>query len=164
MKAMVFGMLAVGLLSAAAGCARNAIVGDAAVRTDQFFGEVGITGSGGNVTILRGSKVPKLSVLGHENRITIEEGVWVGKIEFWGNNNTVSVPEDMTVHTTQVGTNQIVRRARERSPLPPAPTYEPLPSDYESPSFRPPPTHEPYRPREAGDTAPAESAADDLNL
>lgn len=118
MKRAIFCMATMGLLLGAAGCAHNSIVGDGAVRTDQFFGDVGIASDDTDVTILRGSKVPKLSLLGSDNKVTVQDGVWISKIEFWGKRNVVSLPEGMTYSTTHVGTdNQILRRPRERRPI-----------------------------------------------
>mgnify|MGYP000629378080 CR=1 FL=1 len=116
MRTIVLATLTAGVILAAAGCAHNPIVGDGAVRSDLFYGDVGITGNGATVTIQRGSKVHKLSVIGNDCNITVEDGVTMYKIEFWGKNNTVSLPDDLVVHTTQVGANQIIRRPRQPRP------------------------------------------------
>ncbi len=135
---LLVGTLAAGLLLAAAGCAHNPIVGDGVVRSDLFYGDVGITGNGATVTIQRGSKVHKLSVIGNDCNITVEDGVTMYKIEFWGKNNTVSLPDDLVVHTAQVGANQIIRRPRQTRPT----------TEYEEPARTPwpPPTTPPVEP------------------
>lgn len=143
MKRIIFGALAIGLALAATGCANNPVWGSGGVRSDQFFGDVGIFGSGKEVTILRGSIVQKLSFLGHNNKITVQDGVSVSKIEFWGKGNTVSIPETLIVRTAEVGDNQIIRRPREVQPrgaarqdgtfAPELPPVEPLPQRRSAP-------------------------------
>ncbi len=118
MNRIVIGAGALVVLTLASGCAYNSIAGTGIVRADQYFGNVGVTGGGSNITILNGSKVPKLSILGNNNTITVEENVELRRIEFWGKGNTVSVPEDLTVRTTEVGNNQIIRRPRMKHEAP----------------------------------------------
>lgn len=153
---MVVAMMA-GLLLVA-GCASTPLVGDGVSRADQFFGDVGITGSGSVVTILRGSKVNKLSIIGNDCSVTVEEGVRLYKIEFWGKNNTVSIPEYLGVRTAQVGTNQIIRRPRETRPPLDTPAWEPLPAE-PRPESRAYPSR-PARPETPMEAAPTPAADD----
>ena len=147
MSKTALSVLLTGLLMATAGCASNPIVGHGVIRADQYFGDVGLTGDGHTLTILRGSKVHKLSILGGSCTITVEEGVTLSKIEFWGTNNTVSVPEYLSIRTNEVGHNQIIRRPREANVepvwtapakvtpyVPPAETIEDAPIEQLAPS------------------------------
>ena len=118
MNRIVIGAAALVVLTLTSGCAYNSIAGTGIVRADQYFGNVGVTGGGSNITILTGSKVPKLSVLGSNNTITVEEDVELSRIEFWGKGNTVSIPENLVVRTTEVGNNQIIRRPRMQRQAP----------------------------------------------
>lgn len=147
MTRVIFRGIAVGLLVLATGCAHNSIFGDGGMRSDQFFGDLGITGDQNGITVESGSRLHKLSILGHNNTITVAENVRIAQIEFWGKGNTVSLPEDMVVRTTEVGTNQIIRRPRELRELSPMytplvePTYAPEPNEpVEEIYIRPPPT------------------------
>jgi hypothetical protein len=115
---MILSVIALGLCLGSLGCAHNAIVADGISRTDTYYGDVGVTGDGTTVTIQKYSKVSKLSLLGNNNMVTVEEGAVVRRIEFWGKGNTVSLPEGLFVRTTEVGQNQIIRRSRERTPIP----------------------------------------------
>ena len=112
MRTILLGALTAGLVLTTTGCAHN-VIGAGVTRVDQYFGDVGVLGSGANVTILRGSKVTKLSLLGNSNSVTVQDGVTLYQIEFWGKGNTVSIPEPMVVRTTEVGTNQVIRRPRD---------------------------------------------------
>lgn len=136
-----------------AGCASTPLVGNGVSRADQFFGDVGITGSGSVVTILRGSRVNKLSILGNDCSVTVEDGVRLYKIEFWGKNNTVSIPEYLIVRTAEVGTNQIIRRPREVRPPADESRWEPPPIERapESSSYRP----RPVQPESRMEASPA---------
>ncbi len=150
----VFGLLA------GVGCATNPMVANGVTRTDTYFGDLGITGNGNVITIADGSRVPKLSLIGNNNSITVEEGATIQKIEFLGKNNTVSIPDYLYIRTSEIGSNRIVRRPRERrlptdwsqygqdASLPPA--YMPPPNsnttdtygdwEDEEPTYEPPPT------------------------
>ena len=130
-RTIVLGALATGLVLANAGCAPNATVGHSIVMNQQFFSDAGFVGHGDNITILSGSKINKLSVLGDNNTITVQDNVTVWKIEFWGKGNTISIPEDLYVRANSIGANQIIRRPRAVMPMPryePAP-YTPLPTE-----------------------------------
>lgn len=110
----IAGMALLAMLAAwSTGCARTSIAGHGNLRTNQFFGNLGITGDGNNVTIEDGSKVTKLSILGNNNTVTVEDGANLYRIEFWGKGNIVSVPEYLAIRATEVGTNQIIRRKPE---------------------------------------------------
>lgn len=135
MRGTLLSALAIGLLAAAAGCARNPFVGSGIVGQRQCFGDVGIRGYDNNLTLLSGSKVRKLSIWGDNNRVTVEDGVTLSQIEFFGYGNTVSVSDTLVVRTSEVGTNQLIRRPRElRGPKDlsewdaAAPTYPPPPA------------------------------------
>ena len=109
--------LAVGMLMmVAAGCATNPIVGQAGPLAERFHGDVGVVGYGTDLTIARGSQVPKLSIMGDNCKVTVEDGAALGRIEFWGNGNTVTLPERLNVSVARVGTNQIVRRTQGQVP------------------------------------------------
>ena len=112
MKTVLLSVVMTGLVVAATGCAYNSIMGNGIVRADQYFGDVGLTGDNHNVTIVRGSRVNKLSILGDDCSVTVQNGVALCKIEFWGTGNTISLPEGLLVRTTEVGMNQIIRRPR----------------------------------------------------
>ncbi len=118
MKQLLFGALLTGCLLATTGCAHNSIVASNMTRADRYYGNVGITRHSNNITIVRGSKVPKLSILGNNNTVTVEDGAWLQRIEFWGKGNIVSLPEHLAVRVTEVGDNQIIRRPRELRNIP----------------------------------------------
>jgi hypothetical protein len=155
------------LLLGVAGCAHNSIVGDGSVRSDMFFGDVGITGDACDITVLDGSRVTKLSLIGNDNEVTVEQGVTLYQIEFWGRNNVVSIPEWLSVRATQVGTNRIVRRPLEPGmpaqwepyqPQPMSPEPAPWPPAESAPGTEPttppPATYEEYNPGEEPGIAP----------
>lgn len=152
MARMALAALALGLVVAAGGCAQNATIGDAGEKAGVFFGDVGITGHGNTLTIQRGSRVWKLSIIGDNNRVTVEEDVTLNRIEFWGNGNVVSVPDYLVFRTTEVGSNQIIRRPTAGRPadwgegqpmgeLPPVRTLPP-PQPRPEPRPEPPPREE----------------------
>ncbi len=121
MKQALFG-LAVVIGVAGIGCAVNPSVGTGIVAAQKYFGDVGIDGNGQNVTVLKGSRVTKLSIIGNNNTVTVEEGAAVYRIEFWGSGNTVMIPDNLWVlRTNNVGRNQIIRRPTS---APPGPSYE----------------------------------------
>jgi hypothetical protein len=125
------------LLLAAAGCATNPIVGDGVIQSGRFYGDVGITGHNGNLTIERGSKVTKLSIIGDGNNVTVQDGVTLYRIEFFGNGNTVSIPNNLSLlWARQVGTNEIIRRPA----TPPTPVEIPEPLRAMPEPEPPPPT------------------------
>lgn len=138
MKTLLTIVAAAGLLLTASGCAYNAIVGTGVARAAQFFGDVGVSGNGNQVTIQTGSKVSKLSVLGNNCTITVEDKVVLYRIEFWGKNNTVSIPESLIVRTTEVGSNQIIRRPHTTHDLQEWSTWDQTPSGYTPPPTSPP--------------------------
>jgi len=114
MKKSLMGIVASVLVVSATGCASSSIVGTGVTRVDRFYGDVGITGSNNNLTILSDSRVSKLSILGNNCTVTVQDGVMLYRVEFWGKGNTVSIPETLVVRTTEVGSNQIIRRPREQ--------------------------------------------------
>lgn len=103
--------MATAALLAATGCSStNRIVGHNLTQTGHWYGELGITGDGNNITVQAGSRLTKLSVLGDGNAVTVEERCSLGKVELWGENNTVNVPDYLVVRIAQWGpANQIVR-------------------------------------------------------
>lgn len=145
-RVILLSALATGLVLASTGCAPNPLVGNSMVMSQQYFGDVGITGHGNNLTVLPGSRLHKLSLIGDNNTVTLQDDVTVWKIEFWGKGNTVSVPEYLSVRTNDVGANQIIRRpdnpvAMTRTIEPP-PTYTPPPAEQPpagQPAVQPPP-------------------------
>jgi hypothetical protein len=141
MRTLLIVALSAGLLVAGTGCASNPIVGQASQRSEQYFGDVGITGHGNSLTILPGSRILKLSIIGNDNTITVEDNVTIYRIEFWGKNNTISIPDYLSIRTNDVGSNQIIRRARSvREPTyytEPTPTYTSPRTTYISPSPAP---------------------------
>ncbi len=109
--------LAIGMLVlVATGCATNRIVGQAGTQVERFHGDVGVVGYGTDLTIMRGSQVPKLSIIGDNCKVTIEDGVGLGRIEFWGNGNTITLPENLSVSVAWVGSNQTIRRTQGVTP------------------------------------------------
>lgn len=153
MKAVFLSVVAAGLL-ASLGCAKNPIVGRGITMREQYFGDVGLTGHDQNITIARGSKVRKLSILGHNNSITVEDEVTIYRVEFWGSGNVLTLPEHLSVRIDNVGTNQIVRRPREpRASLyvPPAePVTEPVTPVPTDTYTRPTPETTPPQPLDTG--------------
>lgn len=106
------------MLALACGCAHNVIDGKGSVQTGQYFGDVGVTGNGNQITIERGSRVWKLSIIGHNNTITVQDGVTLNRVEFIGKGNVVNLPDNLLIRTTATqGPNQIVRRPAERGPV-----------------------------------------------
>lgn len=107
---------------AASGCSStNRIVGHSLTQAGHWYGELGITGNGNNVTVQAGSRLTKLSILGDANTVTVEERCSLGKIELWGEGNLVNIPDYLVVRVAQFGPeNQIVRIAPGAAPpMPP---------------------------------------------
>lgn len=110
MNRIVIAALTIGLL-VVTGCAHNAIITHNSARVDEFYGDLGITGDGNNITVRRLSRINKISFIGCENTVTVEEGALVNQIEFWGCDNVVYIPETLMVRLTEVGKrNQVIRR------------------------------------------------------
>jgi len=104
MTRMLGRMGSVLLLAGLLGCATgNAISGDGSKRALVFQGPVSIAGQYIEVTIQRGSDVPKLSLLGDSLRVVIEEGAAVRKVEVAGDDNEVVCPDGMTFEYTELG-------------------------------------------------------------
>ena len=103
--------MAVAVLLAATGCSStNRIVGHNLTQTGHWYGELGITGDGNNITVATGSRITKLSVLGDGNTVTVKDHCSLGKIELWGENNTVNIPDYLVVRVAQWGLeNRVVR-------------------------------------------------------
>ncbi len=126
MRTAFFSALAIGLLVASTGCAPTPRVGNGITATERVFGDYGITGHNNNLTVVRGSKITKLSIIGDNNTINVEDGVTLYRIEFWGKNNTVIVPDTQFIYrTTEVGANQIIRRPHQPLPGEEYPTATP---------------------------------------
>jgi hypothetical protein len=136
--------LAAGLLLVASGCASAPVQGNGVVMSQQFFGNLGVVGNGSNITVLPGSRLEKISVIGNNCQIFVHDNVTLWKIEFWGNGNAVSLPETLVVRLNNVGKNQVIKRPRgmDTPNFPPpaeSDTTEPPPaSDPGQPSFTPP--------------------------
>lgn len=135
MRTMLLSGLVMGLLAASTGCAPTPRVGNSITANEQVFGDYGITGNGCNFTIVQGSKVTKLSIIGDNNTVNVQDGVTLYRIEFWGKGNTVIVPDTQFIYrVTEVGSNQIIRRphqplvGEELPAVAPAPATEPMPA------------------------------------
>lgn len=91
----------------------------------KYFGELGVTGHVNTVTIQRGSKLDKLSIIGDGNKIFVDDHVVLAKIEIWGGDNEVSIPRTLIVREYIVGQRSaIVRRDVQAPPLQPQPGLE----------------------------------------
>mgnify|MGYP001436812360 CR=1 FL=1 len=122
MQKALFG-LAAGLWLTTLGCAVNPSVGTGISTAQKYFGDLGVQGHNQNVTVLKGSRVTKLSIIGNNNTVTVEDGASIYRVEFWGNGNTVIVPENLwLIRTNNVGTNQLVRRPSGAPPIVPLDT------------------------------------------
>ena len=140
MKTILISALAMGLLWTSVGCASNPRVGHGITASERVYGDYGITGNNGNYTILRGSRCTKLSFIGDNNTVTVEDGAMLYRIEFWGKGNVVSVPENLLIlRTTEVGSNQLIRR--------PAPPPQLTPLEEPPMSYTPPPAEQSRTPR-----------------
>lgn len=138
MNKLLLTVASLALISGAAGCAHNALVGHESQRGGRFYGDYGIKGNNNTITIQKGSRITKLSFWGDGNTATVEDGVTLQHVEFFGSNNTVSVPGFLTFRVTQVGqNNQVVRR--------PMPMWETGSMDdfYAAPDVGPPPAMSP---------------------
>jgi len=109
MRRIGTGLAAGCLLVLLAGCATHAISGDGGRRVQVFQGPVAIHGDDLDVTIQRGSDVPKLSILGDSIRVTVEEGAVVRKIEVAGDENVVTIPPGTAVIYTEIGDDNELR-------------------------------------------------------
>lgn len=104
----------------ATGCvASNRIVGHRIHQSGTWYGELGITGHLNEITILRGSRLNKLSIIGDGNFVVVEDHVTLGKVEIWGENNTVSIPGELVVRKNIAGSRSVVV---PRAPGEPPPT------------------------------------------
>jgi len=149
MKKALFGFTAV-IWLAALGCAVNPSVGKGITTAQKYFGDLGVEGHNQNVTILKASRVTKLSIIGDNNTVSVEDGAAVYRIEFWGNGNTVIVPESLWVlRTNMVGTNQVIRRPSGAPPVPPLETLAETPKSG-APHASPAAAGKPGEPAEAG--------------
>jgi hypothetical protein len=72
------------------------------------------------VTILSGSFVPKLAIVGDASTVIIEDGADVGRIDFWGTGNQVTIPDNLDPIVASVGVNRVIRRPVERATTQPA--------------------------------------------
>jgi len=143
-----------GALLLVGGCAVNATVGHQSTRSGVWFGDLGVTGHGNNLTVQRGSRLHKISFIGDNNTVTCEDDVLVSHIEFWGSNNTITIPAGLLIRVTEVGKGNTVIRRPERwtryeegigepeqvtpPPAAPAPSVEPTPVPEETPPARTP--------------------------
>ncbi len=114
------------LLFGASGCvASNRIVGHKIQQDGAWYGEFGITGHLNEITVLSGSRLQKLSVIGDGNFVVVQDGVTLGKIEIWGENNFVSVPTDLIVRKNISGSKSLVVPRAPGEPPPRRPS-EPM--------------------------------------
>ncbi len=100
------------LIVSIAGCATNAITGDSTRHEQIYHGVVGITGADHEITIEKGSQVPKLSIMGADNSVFIQDGAVVEKIEIVGEDNDVSCPVGLVFEFTQIGEDNRVTHRR----------------------------------------------------
>jgi hypothetical protein len=91
------------MLVAATGCAGNAIHGSGGQRVQVFHGPLSIAGDDHQITIQRGSEVPKLSILGDSIHVTIEDGVEIKKVEVAGDDNEIVCPANMSFEYSEIG-------------------------------------------------------------
>lgn len=160
MRRLLLGVLLATLLVSVPGCARGLkIMGHGVSRSTQAFGDVGITGNDCDLTLVRGSRVIKLSVIGDNNNITVEEGAVVNKVEFWGHGNVVSIPEYLRLRSDEMGTNQIIRRPRERRVTGDWPPPVATPDEYTATSPRRPVSEPEPEADQAWQPAPAQPTA-----
>ena len=111
MKALTIGALTAGLLLFSTGCAHNSIMASNVVRVGNFFGDLGVKGDGNDVTVMRASRLRKISLWGDNNTITVEDGATIGHVEFFGLQNTVSISDNLIVRLSEIGRgNQLIRR------------------------------------------------------
>ena len=115
------------VLLTATGCSStNRIVGHQLTQVGHWYGELGITGHGNNLTVQSGSRLTKLSIIGDGNTVTVRERCSLGKIELWGDNNTVNIPEYLVVRIAQVGPGNKIIRIPAGMTIPAEPTQPPV--------------------------------------
>jgi len=102
--------LAAGLALGLTGCA-NRIVGNNLTERGEWHGEFGLTGHLNHITISGQSRLTRMSIIGDSNTIDVQHGATLGKIEIWGQRNKVYIPEDLIIRSSDVGANQVIRRA-----------------------------------------------------
>lgn len=102
-------------LTALAGCAHNAITGDGSRHELVLHNTARLDGEDIDLTILAGSDVRKLSIVGEANRVVIENGAVVHKVEIVGEDNEVICPAGMAVEYTEIGEDNDLRY-RPRQP------------------------------------------------
>lgn len=167
MKGIVLASGMIAALALLSGCAHHIVDGNGSVINMEFpGGNVGVTGSDNTITIARGSRVWKLSIIADNNNITVEDGVTVNAIEFIGKGNVVNIPDNLLPRVTEIGNNQIIRRPAQRrstdvylpaEPLPPLETTAPPPASRAEPRPEPPqpkPGVEPPPPTEMEEPPP----------
>lgn len=81
----------------------NRFVGNQLTREGRWYGEFGVVGHLNTVTVLEGSRLTTLKVVGDGNNVFVEDYVPVGKVEIWGANNEVSVPDVLFVRDSVWG-------------------------------------------------------------
>ncbi len=108
---ILVGLWGLGTLVGLAGCATNATVARGSERVGTYFGDLGITGNGNNVTVLGDSRLRKVSFIGDNNVVNVADRATIAHIEFFGKNNTITIPASLMVRMTEWGRgNTVVRR------------------------------------------------------
>lgn len=91
-------------LGLASGCINNnRIVASRVSQANTWYGELGITGHGNDITIQSGSDLTRLSIIGDFNKVRVEPRSTLGKIEIWGKDCKVYVPARMVIRKNVVG-------------------------------------------------------------
>ncbi|MGD8450928.1 MAG: hypothetical protein PVJ57_03845 [Phycisphaerae bacterium] len=108
LKRLHFAAVALALL-ALSGCAHNAITGDGSRHDLLLHNTARLDGEDIDLTILAGSDVRKLSIVGEGNRVVIQDGAVVHKVEVVGEDNEVTCPAGMRVEYTEIGEDNDLR-------------------------------------------------------
>lgn len=146
--------LAAALVLLSSGCvSSNRIVANRVVQSNTWYGELGITGVGNDITVQRGSDLTRLSIIGDFNRVRIEPRSTCGKIEIWGKECQVFVPAGMVIRKNVVGHGSEVvfydPKAQPAGPGDDRPWIEELPNDdpYQTTTYTGEPADAPARGR-----------------
>ncbi|MCK4342519.1 MAG: hypothetical protein KAY37_12440 [Phycisphaerae bacterium] len=89
----------------------TSISGTGSKHEQVMHGTVGISGEDNELTILPGSEVTKLSIMGDDICVFVANGAVVGKVEIVGEDNEVSCPKGMIVEYSEMGEdNRLIYR------------------------------------------------------
>jgi hypothetical protein len=109
----IMGTAVLMLAIATAGCSpNNRIVASNIVESNDWYGELGITGHLNQITVNAPSDITKLSIVGDANVVHVQPRVTLGKVEIFGERNQVFIPARLIIRSNIVGNGSEIIRLR----------------------------------------------------